>query len=188
MATLKVEDIVECDAPYDDSFDSEKFKQVLHYMIRKTSSIDNVGKTVLYKILYFTDFNYYELFEEKLTSETYLKYPYGPAPRDFDDAISDLKDERLVEEKTWIDGRYNRTKYLSIVEPSMSKITREELDFIDESIDKYSNFSAAQISEHSHKDIPYIIAEDFEEINYEIVFYRDSESSVRTYDDMNDGR
>jgi hypothetical protein len=74
-------------APYSgssESLDIEKFKRVLHYVIHKTSSIDNVGKTVLYKILYFTDFNYYEMFEEKLTGETYLKYPFGPAPRDFD--------------------------------------------------------------------------------------------------------
>ena len=187
MTTLKIEDIMEYNAPYDDSsdsFDIEKFKQVLHYIILKTSNIDNVGKTVLYKILYFIDFNYYELFEEKLTGETYLKYPYGPAPRDFDDVISELEDKRLIKEKTWIEGRYNRIKYLATVEPSTSKITEEELDFIDKSIDKYSHFNATQISEHSHKDIPYITAEDFEEIDYEIVFYRDSELSVRIYDDI----
>lgn len=177
-------------APYDDSsesFDIEKFKQVLQHTIFKTSSTDNVGKTVLYKILYFIDFNYYELFEEKLTGETYLKYPYGPAPRDFDNAISELKSERLIKEKKWIDGRYNRIKYLSTGEPKTSKITREELDFIDKNIDKYSRFNATQISEHSHKDIPYITAEDFEEIDYELVFYRDPELSVRIYDDMADG-
>ena len=190
MTTLKVEDIMASNAPYDDSsesFDIEKFKQVLQYIILKTSSTDNVGKTVLYKILYFIDFNYYELFEEKLTGETYLKYPYGPAPRDFDDAISELKGERLIKEKKWIDGRYNRIKYLSVGEPKISKITKEELDFIDKNIDKYSRFNATQISEHSHKDIPYITAEDFEEIDYELVFYRDPELSVRTYDDIDDG-
>ena len=170
-----------------ESFDIEKFKQVLQYVILKTSSIDNVGKTVLYKILYFIDFNYYELFEEKLTGETYLKYPYGPAPRDFDDVMSELKDERLIEEKKWTEGIYSRIKYLSTVEPDTSKIAKEELDFIDENIDKYSRFNATQISEHSHNDIPYIAAEDFEEIDYELVFYRDPELSVRTYDDMDDG-
>ena len=95
-------------APYGDSsesFNIEKFKQVLQYVILKTESIDNVGKTVLYKILYFIDFNYYELFEEKLTGETYLKYTYGPAPCDFDDVMSELKNERLIEEKKWTEGR-----------------------------------------------------------------------------------
>ena len=170
-----------------ESFDIEKFKQVLQYVILKTSSIDSVGKTVLYKILYFIDFNYYELFEEKLTGETYLKHLYGPAPRDFDDAMNELKDERLIEEKKWTEGKYSRIKYLSIVEPDTSKIAKKELDFIDENIDKYSRFNATQISEHSHKDIPYIAAEDFEELDYELVFYRDTELSVRTYDDVDGG-
>lgn len=175
-------------APYDgssESFDIEKFKQVLQYVILKTSSIDSVGKTVLYKILYFIDFNYYELFEEKLTGETYLKYPYGPAPRDFDDVISELKDDRLIEEKKWTEGRYSRIKYLSILEPDTSRISKEELNFIDENIDMYAHFNATQISEHSHKDIPYLVAEDFEELDYELVFYRDTELSVRIYDDVN---
>ena len=177
-------------APYgglSESFDLKKFKQVLQYVILKTRSTDNVGKTVLYKILYFIDFNYYELFEEKLTGETYLKYPYGPAPRDFDDVMSELKDERLIEEKKWTDGRYSRIKYLSIVEPDTSKISKEELDFIDKNIYKYSHFNATQISEHSHKDIPYIAAEDFEELDYELVFYRDTDLSVRIYDDIDGG-
>ena len=171
-------------APYDDL---EKFKQVLHHVIYKTSSFDNVGKTVLYKILYFTDFNFYELFEEKLTGETYLKYPFGPAPRDFDVVIDELKEDGLIEEKTWVEGEYKRIKYISTVEPNTLKITKEELDFINENIDKYSQFNAAQISEHSHKDIPYLTAEDFEELDYELVFYRDSELSIRTYDDIDGG-
>jgi len=169
------------------SFDVKKFKQVLHYTIHKTGDIPNVGKTVLYKILYFIDFNYYELFEKKLTGETYLKFHYGPSPRDFGDVMSELKDERVIEEKKWTEGIYNRIKYLSTVEPVTSKITQEELAFIDENIDKYSRFNATQISEHSHKDIPYIAAEDFEELDYELVFYRDTELSVRTYDDVDGG-
>jgi uncharacterized phage-associated protein len=169
------------------SFDVEKFKQVLHYTIHKTGDTPNVGKTVLYKILYFIDFNYYELFEKKLTGETYLKSHYGPSPRDFGNVMSELKDERVIEEKEWTEGIYKRIKYLSTVEPVTSKIAKEELDFIDENIDKYSRFNATQISEHSHKDIPYIAAEDFEELDYELVFYRDTELSVRTYDDVDGG-
>ena len=64
----------------DIEFNNEKFKQVLHYIIHQCGSLENVGKTVLYKILYFTDFDYYELYEEKLTGESYRKLPLGPAP------------------------------------------------------------------------------------------------------------
>ena len=106
------------------SFDVEKFKQFLHYIIYKTDNIPNVGKTVLYKIMYFTDFNYYEMFEEKITGETYLKLQYGPPPRDFDTVIDELKDNGLVKEKKWVDGAYPRMKYFSKVEPKTTKIAK----------------------------------------------------------------
>ena len=167
-------------------FDREKFKQFLHYIIYKTSNLHNVGKTVLYKILYFTDFNYYELFEEKLSGETYLKYPYGPAPCDFEDVISELKNEGLIKEIESGYGTYRQIKYLSNKEPNMSKFDAEELRFIDESINTYSKFNAKEISEYSHKDIPYNAAEDFEELDYELVFYRDPTLSVREYNDEDD--
>ena len=79
-------------------FSEDKFKNLLHYIIHNTGHISNIGKTVLFKILYLTDFNYYELFEEKLSGETYLKYPFGPAPCDFDKVVLELKS----------DGRYGK--------------------------------------------------------------------------------
>jgi len=62
-------------------FAPQKFKQVLHYFIDETSSADNIGKKALFKLLYFNDFDYYELFEKKLTGEVYAKLEHGPAPR-----------------------------------------------------------------------------------------------------------
>ena len=42
----------------------EKFKQVFLYILKKVGAKPNVGQTVLYKLLYFIDFDYYELFEK----------------------------------------------------------------------------------------------------------------------------
>ncbi|MEK9185903.1 MAG: helix-turn-helix domain-containing protein, partial [Patescibacteria group bacterium] len=43
-----------------------KFKEVLLYILGKIGSRPNIGQTVLYKLLYFIDFDYYEKFEEQL--------------------------------------------------------------------------------------------------------------------------
>ena len=37
----------------------EKFKQVLLYILERVGEKPNVGMTVLYKLLYFIDFDYY---------------------------------------------------------------------------------------------------------------------------------
>lgn len=54
----------------------EKFKQALLYITQKIGALPNVGQTVLYKILYFCDFDYYEKFEEQLIGARYIKNHY----------------------------------------------------------------------------------------------------------------
>ncbi|MCX6717225.1 MAG: helix-turn-helix transcriptional regulator, partial [Candidatus Taylorbacteria bacterium] len=44
----------------------EKFKEVLLYILSRVGGKPNVGETVLYKLLYFIDFDFYEKFEEQL--------------------------------------------------------------------------------------------------------------------------
>jgi transcriptional regulator with XRE-family HTH domain len=43
-----------------------KFKEVFLYVLNKVGAKPNVGETVLYKLLYFIDFDYYEQYEEQL--------------------------------------------------------------------------------------------------------------------------
>lgn len=65
-------------------FDKEKFKEVLHYLISRCGYRNNVGKTVIFKLLYFSDFDFYELYETSLTGEKYIRKPQGPVPTHFD--------------------------------------------------------------------------------------------------------
>ena len=58
----------------------EKFKEVLLYVLSKVGGKPNVGEAVIYKLLYFIDFDFYEKFEEQLIGATYIKNHYGPTP------------------------------------------------------------------------------------------------------------
>lgn len=165
------------------SFNEEKFKQILHYIIHNVGHLENVGKTVLYKILYFTEFNYYELYEEMLTGESYRKLPHGPAPCHFDQMITELQREGKIREIKTVFIKYPQQKYICDSMPDISLLNGKELDFINRNIAVYSNYNATQISEYSHKDIPYTATKNLEIIDYELVFYRDSLLSVREYND-----
>src|SRR5690606_14598828 len=68
----------------------EKFKNALLYITQKIGALPNVGQTVIYKILYFCDFDYYEKFEEQLIGATYIKNNYGPTPREFPAIIKEM--------------------------------------------------------------------------------------------------
>ena len=54
----------------------EKFKEVLLYILNKVGSKPNIGETVIYKLLYFIDFDFYEKYEEQLIGATYIKNKY----------------------------------------------------------------------------------------------------------------
>ena len=60
-----------------------KFKEALLYVLNKVGAKPNVGETVLYKLLYFIDFDYYEQYEEQFVGATYRKNKFGPTPLEF---------------------------------------------------------------------------------------------------------
>lgn len=160
-----------------------KFKNVLLYILERCAGKPNVGETVLYKLLYFSDFNYYELYEEHLTGAKYRKLPYGPVPQKLDTIINQMIDKgQLQRVKTEYHG-YPQTRYLPLEKANLTALMASEKEIIDRVIEQMSDWSAAAISNYSHKDMPWLASKEGEEINYELAFYRDAPFSVRNYGD-----
>ncbi len=160
-----------------------KFKNVLLYILERCAGKPNVGETVLYKLLYFSDFNYYELYEEHLTGAKYRKLPYGPVPQKLNTIIKKMMDDgQLQRVKTDYHG-YPQTRYLPLEKADLTELRASEKEVIDRVIEQMSDWSASAISNYSHKDMPWVASKEGEEINYELVFYRDAPFSVRNYGD-----
>lgn len=160
-----------------------KFKNVLLYILERCAGKPNVGETVLYKLLYFSDFNYYELYEEHLTGAKYRKLPYGPVPQKLDTIIGQMIEKgQLQRVKTEYRG-YPQTRYLPLEKADLTELRASEKEIIDRVIEQMSDWSAAAISNYSHKDMPWLASKEGEEINYELAFYRDAPFSVRNYGD-----
>lgn len=165
------------------SLQVSKFKNVLLYILERCAGKPNVGETVLYKLLYFSDFNYYELYEEHLTGAKYRKLPYGPVPQKLDSIVLQMIDKgQLQRVKTEYHG-YPQTRYLPLVKADLTELKASEKEVIDRVIEQLSDWSAAAISNYSHKDMPWLASKEGEEINYELAFYRDAPFSVRNYGD-----
>jgi transcriptional regulator with XRE-family HTH domain len=160
-----------------------KFKNVLLYILERCAGKPNVGETVLYKLLYFSDFNYYELYEEHLTGAKYRKLPYGPVPQRLDNIINQMIEKRQLQRvKTDYHG-FPQTRYLPLEKADLTGLKASEKEIIDKVIEQFSDWSAAAISNYSHKDMPWLASKEGEEINYELAFYRDVPFSVRNYGD-----
>ncbi len=159
----------------------DKFKEVLLYILNKVGAKPNVGETVIYKLLYFIDFDFYEKYEEQLIGAKYIKNHYGPTPLEFKKIVEEMiknKEIEVIKSKYF---RYPQTKYLPLREPDLSRLKAHEKELIDEVLAKLSDKNASQISEYSHNDVPWLVTKDGEIIDYETVFYRTPPYSVRTY-------
>lgn len=161
----------------------DKFKEVLLYILSKVGSKPNVGETVIYKLLYFIDFNFYEKYEEQLVGASYIKNHYGPTPVEFKEIVKRMKEEKELMEVKDQYFQYPRTKYLPLRSPDLAKLKGNEVRIIDEVLDRLSDFNANEISDYSHKDVPWLTTEDGNVIDYEKVFYRTRPYSVRNYSD-----
>lgn len=167
-------------------FDSEKFKQLFLYILQKCGSKPNVGETVIYKLLYFCDFDYFELYEKSISGMRYKKLQYGPVP---DQALFYPEVQKMISL-----GQIQRvvhlyaenilqTRYMSFVEPETTVFNPQEIELINKVINRLSDMNARQIEAHVHKDYPWAAtAEEGEEIDYNSVFSRTGEFAQRDYD------
>lgn len=162
----------------------EKLREVLLYVLEKVGAKPNVGETVLYKLLYFIDFDYYEKTGQSITGLTYIRNHYGPTPtRDFVSVVEGMKsrDELEVLETKYF--KNNQKKYLPHKRVELSKLSANELQHIDETVTRLSDKSASELSELSHYDMPWLAAKSGEPIEYRGVFYRTRITAVTEPED-----
>lgn len=161
---------------------TEKFKDVLLYVLERTAGKPNIGETVLYKLMYFIEFNYFERYEEHLIGATFKKLQYGPVPQNMDSILSQMeKDEAIQMLKTEYHG-YPQKRYIPLAKPDLKKLNAAEIETIDQVINQLSDLSARAISDYSHKDMPWKATKDGDVIDYELAFYREPPFSARVYE------
>ena len=156
-------------------------EEVYLYIIKKSQSNVNFGKVLFNKILYFSDFDFYERNEQSITGDSYVRVTHGPMASNFEKVIADLKTKKLIEEI-----HVNRAKghvqkrYILLSDFTHKRLKAEETDEIDRNIDRLGGMTASQVSAYSHQDMPFKATEENEIIDYELVFYRDPVFSVNS--------
>jgi len=160
----------------------KKFKEVLLYILNKVGAKANVGETVIYKLLYFIDFDFYEKYEEQLIGATYIKNHHGPTPLEFKEIVEEMiKNKEIVKfDREYF--KYPQRKYLPLRKPDLSVLRAHEKEVIDAVLERLSDMNATEISEYSHNDVPWLTTEKEKVIEYESVFYRTKPYSVREYE------
>lgn len=163
---------------------TDKLREVLLYILEKVGAKPNVGETVLYKLLYFIDFDYYEKHGTSITGLTYMRNHYGPTPtQSFSTVVVAMQKNRELDIVETPYFSHKQRKYLPIERATLSHITGQELEHINDELLRLADKSATELSELSHKDTPWLASKDKEVIDYQLAMYRTDATSVREYED-----
>lgn len=180
----------------DKEFDSKdkhyKIKQLILYVSSKLTSKQNFWETLLNKLLYFIDFDYYEWTGCTITDEEYIKLPYGPVPNKMREIIDEMQ-------KNWQIKIISRA-YFGRIQKTIIPLVDANISFLDEIniknnksydnyspypdlphpkkliwwvLEKYWSWNADALSNRSHNDVPYLSTKNIKEtISPGLVFYR----------------
>ncbi len=164
---------------------AEKLREVLLYVLQKVGAKPNVGETVLYKLLYFIDFDYYEKFGRSITGLSYVKNHYGPTPqlKSFDSVVKAMKKKGELDVAETKFFKHRQKKYLPVVEPILDQLSAHELAHIDEELARLGDSTAQELTSLSHKDTPWIVTDESRPIDYQYAMYRTPVTSVKEPED-----
>ncbi|MCF7794928.1 DUF4065 domain-containing protein [Patescibacteria group bacterium] len=161
----------------------EKFKEVLLYILERIGARPNIGEAVVCKLMYFIDFDFYEKFEEQLIGAKYIKNHFGPTPVAFSEIVAQMEQDGALTRVTKKYFQHEQKKYLPLRSANLLNFSAQEKELIDWEIERFRDFNATKMRNYSHKDVPWIGTDDLQLINYEAVFSRTNEFSVRQYED-----
>lgn len=168
------------------NFDPQKLKNVILYILERCAGKPNVGETVLYKLLYFIDFDNFEINNQSISGLDYIHLQYGPAPvaSQYSPVIEAMKASQEL--KIIISDYFGLKikRYINLIGHDIDSLCSKETKVIDDVIGSLSNMSASQIEEYSHGDAPWQLTGDKEVISYNLVFKRRTPYAKRSIDDL----
>jgi uncharacterized phage-associated protein len=153
----------------------EKAMSVIYYL----GNHIELYKTKLNKLLFYTDFLFYQEFGTSITGLKYRAIPFGPVPSDFDKLYLKLQEDNKIEiqEVAFDNGHYG-----DIIRPLNNNYNGlcsiEEQQVLDKVIDRFRNLSSRQIADVSHNEKAWL--ENIEEKN--IISYQKYSYNLNAFD------
>jgi uncharacterized phage-associated protein len=138
-----------------------KFMQLIVFFSHH-ESVKPLGKTKLFKLLYFTDATHLEKAGQSITGAEYLKYPYGPVPIQGDYAIKELRKRQFIRiQRMKLSKERPMQEIIALQAPNMAVFTTQEMITISHVIEQYGDNTASVLSWKSHHEDAWLFAEDW---------------------------
>jgi len=157
-----------------------KQKEMILFISNEMRRNPNLGKTVLAKMMYFSETNYFLKTGKPIAGTIFIKEKYGPLPKNFYELLDVMKRSGLIQivrikRKGKGKGKRIREVVIPLREPNIDIFSDSEIMTIEDVINRLRGFDADYMKKYSHQDVAWIWTSQGEEIDYRLTAYRKTE-------------
>ena len=166
-----------------------KILNAIKFFVKNTN---NVGRTKLFKLLYFLDFMFFKEYGLSVTLYDYYTFPFGPVPKQLFDQIANdnlpdfLKNEIFFMEEQNEENEDEYKQFKAVLKNpkiDLSCFAPYEKEMLEKVTEIFKYASAKDITEASHlKNHPWDKTKNsrgmFQKIDYELAIDEDSELDI----------
>ena len=161
-----------------------RLRELILYVSQRSASDLRFGAVKLNKILFYSDFLSYAMFGRPISGAEYQKLEKGPVLRRFKSIRQKMVEagELTVQAVEYSTGKVQH-RTIALREPRTNLFSPEELELVDGIIQVLTGTDARAISELSHIEVGWKVAEMYETIPYPTVLLSDaplSEAEIRS--------
>lgn len=153
-------------------------KKYVNAILFFTENVKSLGRTKLYKLLYFLDFDHYEKYGEPVTGETYQNKELGPVPVHAEEVINKMKEDELIDIESEQVIDFVRHKFIVKSHHNPKVFSPTEIEMLCEVAEKWAHHTANEIVSASHGEAPWIATARGEIIPYPYAYYRNKFAEV----------
>lgn len=155
-------------------FAPTKLKNTILYILEKCGGKPNLGETVLYKLLYFIDFDYFEMTGQSITGLNYVNRQFGPVPAtmEYCGAVEEMQGSNELKIFSQEYFGLTQKRYVALTNYEEGSLTLREINVIDSVICRLSDMNARKIEDYVHEDAPWKLTKESEIIPYCLAYDR----------------
>lgn len=143
----------------------EKYKQMILVYLRMNKYLT---KTKLAKLLYFADFSWYYQHLKSMSGMEYRKIQYGPVADTYFRLIDEMSDAGEITIELKDEGAMHISQTSTGAKHSIDQVSSDEVSLMEKINEKWKGRRTAEIVSYTHKQLPYMFADDNEIVSYEI--------------------
>ncbi|MBI5728805.1 MAG: DUF4065 domain-containing protein [Candidatus Magasanikbacteria bacterium] len=156
------------------NFEPKKLRNIILYILEKCGGKPNLGETVLYKLLYFIDFDNFEITGQPVTGLNYINRQFGPVPatKEYCTVVEEMQEADQL--KIFSQEYYGlvQKRYVALTNYEEGTLSLKEIKVIDSVINRLSDMSARKIEDYVHEDAPWKLTKEKQTIPYCLAFDR----------------